>query len=82
MFSFVCVSALIHLACVCFQVVNHTVKLAADTPLADAVAAKKVVLGESMVTLQEKLHQATDAGADNYQTAVIDYVTESITAVW
>lgn len=71
------------LSCLCLslvfvipQVVNHTAKLAADTPLADAIAAKKVVLGESLVTHQDKLAAATQIATDHYQSAVVDYVTE------
>ena len=58
------------------QVVNHAAKLAANTPLADAIAAKKVVLGESLVTHQDKLAAATQVATDHYQSAVVDYVTE------
>ena len=51
--------------------------MADKTPLADSVSAKKVVLGESLVTLDQKLAQeATDQTATLYQTTVLDYVTE------
>ena len=48
--------------------------MAVNTPLADAVASKKVVLGESLVTHQDKL--ATAQATEAYQTTVVNYVTE------
>lgn len=53
-----------------------TAKMAEGTPLADALASKKVVLGESLVTLDDKLIKADQQASDDFQEKVIDYVTE------
>lgn len=65
------------------DVVQCTAKLATNTPLADAVVANKVVLGESLSTLQTKLaavtQQAvveTDDSSSSGTATVVNYVTE------
>lgn len=50
--------------------------MSVNSPLEDAVAAKKVVLGESLVTLDAKLIAASENASSNYQDTIIDYVTE------
>lgn len=58
------------------QVYDCTAEIAKGTPLEDPLASKKVVLGESLVTLDGKLNKAGEQASDDYQEKVIDYVTE------
>lgn len=50
--------------------------MAEKTPLADALSAKKVVLGESLVTLNGKLNQASEQAVTDFQSNVLDYIME------
>jgi len=58
------------------EVYGCTAKIAEGTPLADVLASKKVVLGESLVTLDGKLIKADEQASEDYQGKIIDYVTE------
>lgn len=50
--------------------------MSVNSPIADAVGSDKVVLGESLVTLDTKIVAASKAAATHYQESVLDYVVE------